>query len=395
VNSQIREEEYVDNEHLQKVLDSYNDKFETFNSSENHEIYKWTEASQFQKYWDLDAEDFGTMFKNAMDGDEGLISESSYQPINGVIFMCKHSHDMQEQVRDEFRKLMEPDDSDYAARQKRAEAFVTDMNSLLKMIDADKWKYHQEISSALMYLSYADPEDNFLYKENEVKAFIQYVGEDENIVTDDSVDLPKYYHMCSQIVEELQQRNDILEKVDQALQDEADNSDDSSVTEVDSDNHILAFDVIYCALNYELYDEMPSAPKKKKRKRTAASIEAEAREKEAARLKKEIRNAKAELKKLNDKRESMELPTLEGSSVNHKKYGKGTVSAQDGAYLTVKFEKTEKKFKLPDAVTKGFLKFDDDNIITACKAVREADDEIHKQEVEVRALEVQFEGSQE
>ncbi len=384
----------MDNEHLQKLLDNYNDKFELFNSAENHEIYKWTAVSRFQKYWDLDAEDFGGMFKNAMGGDESLISESSYQPINGVVFLCRHSSDMQEAVRDEFRKLLNPDDSDYEVRQKKAEAFVMGMNSLLRMVDSEKWKYHQEMSSALMYLSFADPEDNFLYKENEVKTFIQYVGEDEDMITDDSVDLPRYYRMCGAVVEALQQHSEIQEKLDDALQEEADQSDDSSVTEIDSDDHILAFDVIYCALNYELYDEMPAAPKKKRRKKSAATAESEEKEKEQEKLRRDIRNGRARLKTAQNRRDEMTAPSLVGSTAAHKKYGEGKVTAQEGSHLTVAFDQAgEKKFVLPDAVTRGFLKFDDEKIADTCRKIQELNEEIRKEELEVRALEVQLNGS--
>jgi hypothetical protein len=385
----------VDNERLQKVLENYSEKFESFNSNENHEIYKWTAVSRFQKYWDLDAENFGAMFKNAMGGDENLISESAYQPINGVVFLCKHSHDIQEAVRDEFRKLLASDDSDYAARQKRAEAFVTNMNSLLNMVDADKWKYHQEISSALMYLAFADPEDNFLYRENEVKAFMQYTGVEDEIVTEDSVDFPRYYRMCNEIVEELQQHSEITEVVDDALQEEADRSDDSSVTEIDSDNHILAFDIIYCALNYELYDEMPAAPKKKRRKKAAVSAESEQKKNEEAKIRKEIRGLKAKRKKLTASRDEAAAPSLKGSSAEHKKYGKGTVTEQDGRYLTVSFDSVgEKKFILPEAVTKGFLTFSSE-VSENCRQIHELDEEIRQTELQERALEVQLEGTQE
>jgi len=385
----------VDNERLQKVLENYSEKFESFNSDENHEIYKWTAVSRFQKYWDLDAENFGAMFKNAMGGDESLISESSYQPINGVVFLCKHSHDIQEAVRGEFRKLLASDDSDYAARQKRAEAFVTNMNSLLEMVASDKWKYHQEISSALMFLTFSDPEDNFLYKENEVKAFMQYTGVDDDIITDDSIDLTRYYRMCNEIVEELQQHSEITEAVDDALQEEADRSDDSSVTEIDGDNHILAFDIIYCALNYELYDEMPAATRKKRRKKTAASAESEQKKNEEDRIKKEIRGLKAKKKKLVESRDEMTAPSLKGSKAVHKKFGEGIVTEQNDRYLTVSFDGVgEKKFILPEAVTKGFLTFSDE-VSENCMKIHELDASIHQTELQERALEAQLEGAQE
>jgi len=285
--------------------------------------------------------------------------------------------DLFDKILDSAVKYLASDDSDYAARQKRAEAFVTNMNSLLEMVASDKWKYHQEISSALMFLTFSDPEDNFLYKENEVKAFMQYTGVDDDIITDDSIDLTRYYRMCNEIVEELQQHSEITEAVDDALQEEADRSDDSSVTEIDGDNHILAFDIIYCALNYELYDEMPAATRKKRRKKTAASAESEQK------------------KKLVESRDEMTAPSLKGSKAVHKKFGEGIVTEQNDRYLTVSFDGVgEKKFILPEAVTKGFLTFSDE-VSENCMKIHELDASIHQTELQERALEAQLEGAQE
>ena len=74
----------MDTTRLQKIFDSYLDKYDVINSAEHHEIYKWSAASGFQKYWDLDAADFGEMFKAAMEDAENIVSEASYQPVAGI-----------------------------------------------------------------------------------------------------------------------------------------------------------------------------------------------------------------------------------------------------------------------------------------------------------------------
>lgn len=46
-------------------------------------------------------------------------------------------------------------------------------------------------------------------------------------------------------------------------------------------------------------------------------------------------------------------------TVKNIRYGAGTVAEQSGKYLTVEFSAGTKKFVLPDAVAKGFLKIED------------------------------------
>ena len=60
-------------------------------------------------------------------------NESPFPPAPGVA----------EAVRDAFRDLFQADNSDYAARQKRIENFVTEINGMLQETAPDKWKYHQ------------------------------------------------------------------------------------------------------------------------------------------------------------------------------------------------------------------------------------------------------------
>ena len=159
----------MDTIRLQQLFDNYSEKFDTFNNSEHRETYKWSAVSHFQKYWDPDDEQFEEMFKTAFEDSMNQIDVPSFQPIGGVIFLCKQGNEITEAVRAAFKELLVSDDSDLKKRQKRAEKFVSSMNQLLQEIAPDKWKYHQDMSSALFYLSCADPDDNYMYGEKKSK----------------------------------------------------------------------------------------------------------------------------------------------------------------------------------------------------------------------------------
>ena len=375
----------MDTNRLQKIFDSYVEKFETFNNSEHHEIYKWAAVSHFQKYWDLDAENFGEMFKTAFEESDSLIDASAAQPVNGVVALCRDGEETMEAVRELFRELFAADNSDYVQRQAKAQEFVKGMNLLLREKLPQKWKYHQDISSALMYLSFADPDDNFMYKEAEARSFAEYIDFTEEIVDDESFHLPAYYHMCEAVASELQQQTDLLQLVSDTLSAEADNAEDSSMTEVDGENHILVFDIIYAAHNYELYE---GETVQRRRKKNAA--EDDERAKEAARLQQQLEDLQEQLRRTEEDLGTMAYPSLEGMKVQHKMFKEGTVTAQEGKYITIAFGAGEKRFVLPDVVTGGYIQVDSEEILEACRKMAEEKNDRERLQREIGLLKLQM-----
>ena len=374
---------------LQQLFDSYTEKFETFNNAEHRETYKWAAASHFQKYWDLDAEQFGEMFKVAFEDSGNQIDVPSFQPIGGVLYLCKQNAETMEEVREAFRRLLENDGADLKNRQKRVEGFVTGMNAILQKVAPDKWKYHQDISSALLYLSLADPDDNYMYKESECKAFAEYLGVKNDVFKKDTLNLPGYYHLCDNVAVELLQQSDLLQMVDEALETEADNMDDSSITEVDGDRHLLVYDLIYCAKNFQLYDEELFSGYSGKRSE-AGDEEADQEEKK---IKNQIRTLNRKRNTAIKKREALNFPQLKGEEISHLRYGAGTITEQEDKYLTVQFERAgTKKFVMPEALTKGFLKGVPDEAVELCRTIAELDDTIQKTQREIELLHIELNG---
>ena len=377
---------------LQQLFDSYTEKFETFNNAEHRETYKWAAVSHFQKYWDLDAEQFGEMFKVAFEDSGNQIDVPSFQPIAGVLYLCRQNAETMEEVREAFRRLLENDGSDLEARQKRVEGFVTEMNAILQRVTADKWKYHQDISSALLYLTLADPDNNYMYKESECKAFTEYLGVKNEVFKKDALSLPDYYHLCDNVAAELLQQSDLLQNVDEALEAEADNMDDSSITEVDGDRHLLVYDLIYCARNYQLYDEELFAGGNGKH----ADSGEEENDQEEQKIRERIRALTAQCETAVKQREEVAFPQLEGTEISHLRYGAGTITAQEDKYLTVTFARAGvKKFVMPDALTKGFLKGVPEEAMQLCGTIAELDETIQKTQREIELLHIELNGYKE
>ncbi|MCF0145144.1 MAG: hypothetical protein HUJ73_01010 [Eubacterium sp.] len=373
----------MDTIRLQQLIDSYVEKYDSFKTQEHKETYKWSAISHFQKYWDLDEVQFGRMFKTAFEDSVNQIDVPSFQPVGGVIFLCKQGTEVEEKVRGAFRNLMEEEDSDI---QNRVDTFVRVMNGILQESAPEKWKYHQDVSSALLFLSCADPDNNYMYAESEVRVFARYLGVENEIYRNEELQIPEYYRMCDEVAAELQQQPDLLQLISDALETVADETDDSSVTEVDGENHILVWDLIYCARHYDLYEDADAASNQD-------AAPDEEIEKEEQRIRDAIQEAEKKKKSLEKKRAKLDLPDLSGKEIGHARYGSGVVAAQEGKYLSVLFGgDMKKKFVLPDAVTKGFLKLDDEGAVDLCKKITEADGNIQAVQRKIELLNIELNG---
>ncbi|MBR0398948.1 MAG: hypothetical protein IJI10_11865 [Eubacterium sp.] len=371
---------------LQKLIDSYIEKYSLMNNQEHHEIYKWTAVSNFQKYWDIDAENFGKMFKKALSESENLVDDNVMQPGRGIDFLCKQGDEWMERVRDAFRDLLAIDNSDYGRRQKKINTFVEEVNAMLDEAGNEEWKYRQNPKAVIMYLAFIEPDDNYMFREGEVKAFANYVRYTGKIGSGKSFSLKSYYKLCEEIVARLQDESDLMEMVAGELEKEAGRTDDNAVTDIDGENHILAFDLIYCAQNYDFYEEQLVTTKK----RPASAMKSDEKEQQANVLREKIAGIQASLDEAVRQREQLHLPDLNGQQVTHKKFGTGQVTAQDRHYLTVQFGENVKKFTLPDALIKGFLAAEDPAALKCCEEIAALDIEKERCARELHILELEL-----
>lgn len=371
---------------LQKTIDSYMEKFEVQNSPEHREIYKWTAVSNFQKYWDIDASDFGRMFKRALSESEDLVDDDLTKPSAGIGYLCSKDEETEEKVRDAFRDLLEPDQSDYRRRQKKCEVFVDSVNRMLQEAGDDEWNHRQSMRAAIMYLSFIEPDDNFMYREAEEKAFAHYVKYTGKIGSGKSFSLKSYYAMCEEIVSLISENEDLLTMVQNELEREADRTEDSAVTDIDGENHILAFDLIYCTQNYGFYDEQIVVPRKSNR----SALQNEERERQLSVLRKKKEAVEAGIRSAEEKIGSNPLRDLNGCTVRHAKFGNGTITGQKDKRITVSFVSGEKKFVVPDAVIRGFLEVDDAGLADALKEYGAIEEEIGRLKRDLRIIGIEI-----
>ncbi len=349
---------------LAKLFHNYIESYNVLTDAEHDELYKWRAVNHFQKHWNLEADEFGEMFKQAMEQSFNIVNNSIVQPANGIVFLCKQDKKTEEEVREEFRKLLAPDGGDIRARQDRIDTFAAAINEKLQNAAPGKWKYDQDRRSVIMYLSFISPDDNFMFKSTEARAFANGCEFGEDIGSGQTFRLDVYYRMCRELAEEIKKNEKLCVLLEDKLQAEAnvDENETNSITEVAGRYNIYAYDIIYCAHAYNLYGDIPV------RKKTKLSAVEQKRQEKENRVKDLIaqREEKNEqFEQLEKQLNEMKFPDIIGMKVKNIRYGEGNVTDQNGKYVTVEFTAGAKNFILPDAFEKGFLKSADEEI-SAC-----------------------------
>ena len=145
----------IDAEELKSVLEDYKKSFE--NRWED-EKFKWEAVAHFQKYWNMDAPNFGEMFKEAT-GRTGSLLASNHAYAKAMIENFAEVDD--DATRELFRRLF--DESQDLGE--RVEEFFSGVDILCKKYDDGNWNNHyQNLSTVSVYLWLMYPDRYYMYR---------------------------------------------------------------------------------------------------------------------------------------------------------------------------------------------------------------------------------------
>lgn len=333
---------------LDKIIQAYLNNFDYINNAEHQEYYKWIAFRHFAENWNIEAADFAGMFKESVKLTSNLINNRT-SPTVGIIKLAERP-ELTEKIRSFFKELFSEDDANIILRQKRAENFRDKINELLCEYEPGKWKYRQDIRAALFYLNMNRPKENFLYKYTQAHEFMLCIDFSDDFGSGDNFKLNRYYRMCEMIVKKIKSKPKLIEAHKARL---------TNAMLADDDYHIMAFDIIYCAMVYNLYFDIPI---KRPKKKTSAQQQ---RSDRAEKLNAELRIKTEALNAAFIEKEELGTISVMGLKVRHKNFGIGTVAAQNGNIIQVEFDNKRVKFALPGAITSNFLTCDDESITEA------------------------------
>ena len=156
------------NDMLSKLLAKYREELPTFWENEK---YKWEAVKHFQEHWDIDANDFSSMFTEATSKHYNLLASNKYYPIGMVQSFATFN---EERTRNMFRVLFD-ENKDLTERIK----FFWDEADDMRANGDEKWYNHyQDLRAVSAYLTFMYPEKYFIYKFTELKKTIDILGDD-------------------------------------------------------------------------------------------------------------------------------------------------------------------------------------------------------------------------
>lgn len=241
---------------IHKVIAAYKGNFA---QADKNERYKWEAIGWYKRYWDIGAEDFAAMVKNAFGKARNLLASSMYYPYK---MLSRFAEEHPERVRALFRELHDetlPLPQRYVAFRGGFEEFIEER----KARDPNRERalqHYQDLRAVMVYLTFEYPEKYYLYKSTMYTAFRDRVGFAEDKPARKSVvwKVESYTRMCEIILEEV--RNDAgLVSMSKSRLDESCYSDEAL--------HLLTMDIVYYGSAYMSEDDfkdpagkMPDTP---------------------------------------------------------------------------------------------------------------------------------------
>lgn len=356
----------MNKKNLDKVLTGYIERFDEFDDPASHnETYKWDAVAHFQAHWDIDADDFPTMFKEATAKTSVLLDGGRILPRSGIIYLMQQDGEV-EFVRECFRNLFSEDNGDLQLRQERVEAFVENINSHIVKYHSG-YKFPQSFNTAMVYLNLWNPTENYFYRYSLAKDWKSCTDFGDDFGSGSTFSLQKYYKMCEELFSVLSKYEKLIEKYKHRRE------------IYDDQMHILVYDIMHCAFSYGLYTGIPLGKKEEEEQEKVAM-----REKIVAK----IQEKENELQALEGK-ELLEYD-LTGYSLKHRKYGLGKVLSYENDMIEVKFATSIKKFACLESIAKGFFQIDNIDIVNDLKYTYEITNQMRKIRREIWALNLEY-----
>lgn len=352
----------MNNEHLKKLISNYISLFDFINEKPQMEYYKWEAVKHFQNHWDIDAPDFASMFKESVKKTDNLINNNYVQPTNAIVKLAQRP-ELTEIVRQMFRDLLVDDNGDIEKRQDKIYAFLEKSDSLLNTYFKGSWKYAQDMRTVIFYLCLLEPSKNYIFKATQAKEFMYCVEYDNDFGSGESFSLKNYYQMCDELVEEIKNTPQLVSLHQSRL---------SDTMCSDDDYHILAYDIIYCAVVYNLYKDIdiikPTRSKTQSREKQLQNA--------ISTLNSTLLSNAVKLNEALQERAEYDNFSAKGLEVTHKIFGYGVVVKHTGNLLTVNFGSESKRFQMPQGFSNGYLKTDSCEIMEIFKQIAFLDDKI-------------------
>lgn len=343
----------MNGKNLHQIFRQYIDNFDYVNCTEHREYYKWQICEQFpalmQKALSVTPDNFVSALNDVRKCTCNII-DSYTQPMAGLVEMAKHNKGEDiEQVRQILKDLYTDDGGDLKVRAEIIANFISRCDELMNKHFPGSFRYKQNSHSVSSLLFLNDPDHHYMFKASHCQDFADCVEFYDSWGAGDSIKLDVFHRMCDELM-------DAIKGCPELLEIDASRFDGrlklvGGPLHPDKEKHILAFDIIYCCSTYSLYSKVSYTKRNSKEKELYGAMRIK-----AEKLLHEYEEVVAENEKLQEALNYVSKAFVVGDTVNHAKFGKGTVKSIDGIYMVADYPEKEVRGSIPVMIANGLLK---------------------------------------
>ncbi len=340
---------------LHALITRYEENYAWINDAEHDEIFKWKAVQGFRRIWFSEAAkemSFAQRFHEAMKDSSIMINNSIIAPAAGVVKLAEL---YPEQVETLFNETLFSGETNPKIVQNLMDRFIEEMEMLRQKKFPSSYRYKQERHAASCYMAFFQPEDHFVYRCKDAEEFAKYLEFGKDLGSGRNFNLENYYELAELVVLALKEHPSLLKKHKALISASDEYYKDESL-------HLMAFDLMYCSRCYNFFSGLTHASKKDSIKAYALS---KLREKEEQDRMAMIRELEDEIHTLEVQLEEYECVSLVDVEVTQKNYGIGTIVAQKGNEITVRFSEIEKSFRIHEKYSMRPTFENDDEIVKA------------------------------
>ncbi len=349
----------MNRKHLNDIFNQYIDKFEYFNGGEHEEYYKWQVCHEFPNLMkaalNSKDEDLSEALRAVKKCTYNII-DSQIQPLSGLIEYAKPQN-APGKVRNMLKELYANDGNDLKIRMEKISDFFGRNEELLNTYAKDSFKFAQNSHSVSALLFLNDPDHYYMYKATQSNAFAECVEFYDDWGSGNNIKLDVYYRLCDELIDEIKNSKELLEinesRYDGRL------AIHGGDLHPDKEKHILAFDIIWCSMVYNLYGEISYHKRDaKERKHFLANKE------KAQNLKQAFDIAKSDFDKLKEVKDFIYGALKVGDEVYNRQNEKGKIITIDKEQnrLTVSYDDKDVKYSLFNALGEPFVEVDKNGV---------------------------------
>ena len=251
-----------------------------------------------------------------------------------------------------FKNLYAEDGGDLSARQQKVIDFLHQSHALHDKYYPDSYLYKDVMHSVTGYLFLYDPDHNYIFKATHAQIFADCIEFYDDWSSGESVKLDVYYRMCDQLVEEIKKSQELM--ATDASRFANGWGVDPATLYADPEKHILAFDLIYCCSTYGLFDGISFVRPKTKERQLMQE-----RKEKAKQLSDNLQQAKQRMLDFEEAVEYVNSVFCTGATLQHKSYGTGNITENNGRIITVQFPDVgEKQLGTFISASNGIIKSD-------------------------------------